>query len=186
VRVISTAIPDVRVLMPCRRTDARGYFVEAYNKRTLAEAGIAAEFVQDNHNFSVRRGTVRGLHFQVPPFAQAKLIRVVRGAIFDVALDLRPASTTFGRHVTNVITAADGQQLFVPEGFAHGLCTLEPDTEVIFKITNFHSPAHERGILWSDPALGIPWPVTEDEAVVSVKDRAQPGWRELLEAAGSL
>ena len=175
-RILPTAIPEVMLVLPQRREDERGYFVEAYSVRTLAELGIHAVFVQDNHAYSRRRGTIRGLHYQLAPHAQAKLVRVIRGAVFDVAVDLREGSPTFGRHVTNVLTAHRGEQLLVPEGFAHGICTLEPDTEVIFKVTAFHAPAHERGLLWNDPEIAIEWPVTANEAVVSRKDLAQPRW----------
>jgi dTDP-4-dehydrorhamnose 3,5-epimerase len=176
VRVVTTAIPDVKLLVPQRREDGRGYFVEAYSRQTLEALGIHMTFVQDNHAYSRRRGTVRGLHYQLPPHAQAKLVRVVRGAVFDVAVDVRTGSPTIGRHVTNVLTAEVGEQVFVPEGFAHGICTLEPDTEVIFKITAFHAPGYERGLLWSDPTLGIEWPVDANEAVMSPNDLAQPRW----------
>lgn len=175
-RVIATALPDVKVLVPERREDERGYVAEAYSRRALDAVGIHATFVQDNHAYSRRRGTVRGLHYQLPPHAQAKLVRVVRGAVFDVAVDVRRGSPTLGRHVTNVLTAAAGEQIFVPAGFAHGLCTLEPDTEVIFKVTAFFAPGYERGVLWSDPALGIEWPLHANEAVLSPKDMAQPRW----------
>lgn len=175
-RVITTALPDVKVLVPERREDERGYFVEVYSQRTLDALGIHATFVQDNHAYSRRRGTVRGLHYQLPPHAQAKLVRVVRGAVFDVAVDVRPGSATFGRHVINVLTAEAGEQLFVPEGFAHGVCTLEPDTEVIFKVTAFFAPGYERGLLWNDPTLAIRWPLHANEAVLSPKDLAQPRW----------
>jgi dTDP-4-dehydrorhamnose 3,5-epimerase len=185
VRVVATAIPDVKVLVPERREDARGYFAETYSRRTLDALGIHATFVQDNHAYSRRRGTVRGLHYQIPPHAQAKLIRVVRGAVFDVAVDVRADSATGGHYVTNVLTAQGGEQVFVPGGFAHGVCTLEPDTEVIFKITAFYEPAYERGLLWNDPALGIPWPVDAHEAVLSPKDLAQPRWSDAERVVGA-
>ena len=175
-RVTATAIPEVKLLVPQRREDARGYFVEAYSLRTLDALGITTTFVQDNHAYSRRRGTVRGLHYQLPPCAQAKLVRVVRGAVFDVAVDVRAGSPTLGHHVSNTLTAEGGEQVFVPEGFAHGICTLEPDTELIFKLSAFHAPACERGLLWNDPTLGIRWPVDANEAVLSPKDLAQPRW----------
>ena len=168
------AIADVKVLVPVRHGDHRGYFSEVYNKRLLAEAGIAIDFVQDNQSLSAERGTVRGLHFQVPPFAQAKLVRVVRGSVFDVAVDLRKGSPTFGRHVTVVLSAREGNQVLVPVGFAHGLMTLEPDTEIVYKVSDYFAPDHDLGILWNDPALAIDWPISEERAVLSEKDRRQP------------
>lgn len=187
-RVVATAIPDVKLLVPQRHEDERGYFVEAYSRRALDALDIHATFVQDNHAYSRRRGTVRGLHYQLAPHAQAKLVRVVRGAVFDVAVDVRLGSPTFGRHVTNVLTAQGGEQVFVPEGFAHGVCTLEPDTELIFKLSAFHAPGYERGLLWSDSTLGIAWPVDANEAVLSPKDLAQPRWPDaelFVEAPGA-
>ena len=173
------SISEVRLVVPDRFGDARGYFSETYNRRVFADAGIADEFVQDNHSLSGPVGTVRGLHYQLPPFAQAKLIRVVRGAVLDVAVDLRRGSPTFGRHVTATLSTANGHQLFVPVGFAHGFCTLEPDTEVLYKVSAFYSREHDRGVRWDDPALGIVWPVVAGEAVLSAKDAQAPKLREL-------
>ncbi|MGH7054149.1 MAG: dTDP-4-dehydrorhamnose 3,5-epimerase, partial [Stellaceae bacterium] len=143
--------------------------------------GIAVRFVQDNHSLSLQRGTVRGLHFQIPPFAQAKLVRVTRGAILDVVVDLRRGSPDFGRHVAAELSTAQWNQLFVPEGFAHGFCTIEPETEVTYKVNRPYSAAHDRGLLWNDPALGIPWPVSESEALLSERDRRHPPLAELPE-----
>ena len=168
------AIPEVRIIRPRRHGDARGFFSETWSRQALAEAGIELDFVQDNHAFSAEAGTVRGLHFQIPPYAQAKLVRVVRGAILDVAVDIRAGSPTYGRHVAAVISAAEWNQILVPVGFAHGLATLEPGTEVLYKVSAPYSPAHDKGLLWNDPALGIDWPVGEAEAIVSEKDRRQP------------
>ena len=173
-QIESLDIADVKVLVPRRHGDRRGYFSEVYNQRRLREADIEIDFVQDNHSLSAESGTVRGLHFQIPPFAQAKLVRVVRGSVFDVAVDLRRGSPSFGRHVTMVLSARVGNQILVPAGFAHGLMTLEADTEVVYKVSDYYDPDHDRGILWNDPALGIDWPLTEDKAVLSDKDRAQP------------
>lgn len=172
--ITELAIPDVKLLRPKKFGDHRGFFSETWNRRTLAAAGMDLDFVQDNQSLSADVGTVRGLHFQTPPFAQDKLVRVVRGAIFDVAVDLRRDSPTFGQHVSAVVSAAEWNQILVPVGFAHGFCTLEPDTEVIYKVTNYYSPAHDCGMLWNDPALGIAWPVAADQAVLSDKDRKQP------------
>ncbi len=148
-------IPDVKVLTPKKNGDHRGFFSEVYNRKTLAEAGIDITFVQDNHAFSAEKGVVRGLHFQIPPFAQDKLVRVVRGSVFDVAVDLRRGSPTYGQHVSVVLSAEAWNQILVPIGFAHGLMTLEPDTEVLYKVSNYYSAEHDKGLLWNDPALGI-------------------------------
>lgn len=173
------AIPDVMLLKPVRHDDARGFFSETYSRRALAEAGVDIDFVQDNHAHSALRGTVRGLHFQSPPRAQAKLIRVTRGAIFDVAVDLRHDSPTYGRHVTAEISAGTWNQILIPVGFAHGLCTLTDDTEVQYKVSDYYSPTHDLGVLWNDPDLGIAWPVAVDQAILSDKDKRQPRLAEL-------
>ena len=130
--------------------------------------------MQDNHAFSAAKGTVRGLHFQTPPFAQAKLVRVTRGAILDVAVDIRVGSPTYGKHTAAVISAAAWNQIFIPVGFAHGLVTLEPDTEVLYKVSNFYAPDHDKGLLWNDPALGIDWGIALIDAQLSAKDKVQP------------
>lgn len=179
--VVETRIPGVKILIPARHGDHRGYFSETYNRRGFADAGLDLDFVQDNESFSSARGTVRGLHFQVPPFVQDKLVRVVRGAILDVAVDLRAGSPTRGRHVAVPLSAGEPGQLLVPAGFAHGFCTLEPDTHLVYKITGYYSPAHDRGLLWNDPALGIDWPVAARDAILSERDRTWPalaalGW----------
>jgi len=167
-------IPEVKLITPRIFRDARGFFSETFNTRALAEAGIEGAFVQDNHALSARKGVVRGLHFQAPPHAQAKLVRVTKGAIYDVAVDIRQGSPRFGRHVAAVLSAENWDQMWVPAGFAHGYCTLEPDTEVIYKVTDYYSPQSERAIMWNDPALGIPWPVRPDEVQVSAKDTGNP------------
>ena len=174
ISITSLSIPEVRLVVPDRFGDDRGFFSETYSRRAFAAAGIADEFVQDNHSFSAGVGTVRGLHYQIAPFAQAKLVRVVRGAVLDVAVDLRRGSPTFGSHVHVTLSAADFRQLFVPAGFAHGFCTLEPETEVVYKVTAYYSREHDRGIRWDDPALGIAWPVSAEAAVLSAKDRSLP------------
>lgn len=172
--VVSLDIPDVKIIRPKKFGDHRGFFSETYTKKTFEAAGLHYDFVQDNQSLSAEVGTIRGLHFQLPPFAQDKLVRVVRGAILDVAVDIRKGSPTFGRHVSAVISAAEWNQILVPVGFAHGFCTLEPDTEVIYKVTNYYSPEHDRGLLWNDPDLGIDWPVTADKARLSDKDHKHP------------
>ena len=173
-RVEALNIPAVKILAPGKHGDDRGFFSETYNKKALAAASVRLEFVQDNHSFSAAKGTVRGLHFQTPPYAQDKLVRVTRGAIFDVAVDLRQSSPTYGRHVSATLSAAAWNQILVPIGFAHGLMTLEPNTEVIYKVSDYFAPEHDHGLLWNDPALGIEWPLAEHEAILSDKDRAQP------------
>jgi dTDP-4-dehydrorhamnose 3,5-epimerase len=167
-------ISEVLIIRPKRFLDVRGFFSEAYNKMLFARAGIDLDFVQDNQSFSANAGTVRGLHFQSPPYAQAKLIRAVKGRIFDVAVDIRKSSPTFGKYVSAEISAEEGNQILVPVGFAHGLCTLEPNTEVLYKVTNYYSPSHDLGIRWNDPAIGIDWPVDEANAHLSDKDRGLP------------
>lgn len=176
--VASLAIPDVRLIKPVRHGDRRGFFSETYNKQAFADAGIEVDFVQDNHSLSGTPGTLRGLHFQVPPHAQAKLLRVVRGAVFDVAVDLRWGSPTYGRHVSAVVSAEAWNQIFIPAGFAHGFCTLAPDSEVLYKVSDFYAPEAEQGLLWNDPDLGIDWP-PEAGAVLSERDRDWPPLREL-------
>lgn len=170
-KCLPTAIPDVKILIPQRHGDARGYFSETYNRRVLAEAGINVDFVQDNESLSAEVGTIRGLHFQTPPYEQAKLVRVLTGAIFDVAVDLRIGSPTYGQHVAVRLSAEEGNQLFIPAGFAHGLCTLESDTRVFYKVDRHYSAAHDAGIIWNDPDIGIEWPASADEAILSEKDR---------------
>jgi dTDP-4-dehydrorhamnose 3,5-epimerase len=178
-RIVPTAIPDVLLIVPDRFGDARGWFSETYRADALADAGVKDAFVQDNQSFSSLPGTVRGLHFQAPPAAQAKLVRVLAGAIYDVAVDLRRSSPTFGHHVALRLDAAAGEQLFVPVGFAHGFCTLEPDTMVAYKVTSYYRAELDRGLLWSDPALGVPWPVSAGDATLSAKDAAAPRLAEL-------
>jgi len=172
------AIPVVCLLAPKKHGDHRGFFSETYSKRAFAAAGIDADFVQDNHSLSAEPGTVRGLHFQTPPRAQAKLLRVVRGAVFDVAVDLRWGSPTYGRHVSAVVSAEAWNQIYVPAGFAHGFCTLEPATEVLYKVSDVYAPQAEGGLLWNDPDLAIDWPAAAG-AVLSERDRAWPRLRDL-------
>ncbi len=175
------AIPDVILLTPSRFGDHRGFFSETFSGRAAKEAGIEHEFVQDNHSMSQQRGVLRGLHCQLDPHAQGKLVRVVKGAIWDVAVDARHGSATFGQHVAVELSAANWQQLWVPPGFLHGFCTLEPDCEVIYKTTGYYDKASERGIIWNDPDLALPWPVAADEVVLSEKDVVLPRWSEMPE-----
>jgi dTDP-4-dehydrorhamnose 3,5-epimerase len=172
--VIAAEIGDVKIIKPVRHADSRGFFSETFREDHLKEYGIDAHFVQDNHSLSVHAGVLRGLHFQLPPFAQAKLVRVTAGAVFDVAVDIRRGSPTFGRHVALVISAAEWNQVFIPQGFAHGYLTLEPNTEFIYKVDNYYSAEHDRGLAWDDPALGIPWPRLSAELLLSDKDRRHP------------
>ena len=178
-RVVSLDIPDVKLLTPRIVWDDRGFFSETYRRTVLAETGVEAEFVQENHSLSVEPGTVRGLHFQVPPHAQGKLIRVTRGRIFDVAVDIRVGSPTYGQHVTSELSAANWTQVWMPPGFAHGFCAIEPNTEVVYKVTDYYAQVCERGLRWDDPALGIAWPVAADRARLSDRDRRYPGMSEL-------
>ncbi len=173
-RLEPTEIPDVLQLVPTRHEDARGHFAETYNRSVLREFGLTVEFVQDNLSHSVRHGTVRGLHFQVPPRAQSKLVRCSRGAILDVAVDLRVGSPTFGAHVTRILSAENMLQLFIPQGFAHGFCTLSPEAEVLYKVDCGYAPDCERGIRYDDPALAIDWRLGGGPAFLSDRDRTLP------------
>jgi dTDP-4-dehydrorhamnose 3,5-epimerase len=172
--VEKTGLEGVLSILPARFGDDRGYFSETYNRSAFHQIGVTSAFVQDNQSLSRDRATVRGLHFQIPPFAQAKLVRVLRGTICDVAVDLRRASRGFGKSAAVVLSAENGRQLFVPAGFAHGYCTLESDTEVLYKVDAPYSREHEKGLRWNDPALGISWPIAETEAVLLERDRFQP------------
>ncbi|CAN5715211.1 dTDP-4-dehydrorhamnose 3,5-epimerase [soil metagenome] len=165
------ALPEVLLITPKRHGDARGWFAETWSRRAFAEQGLDIDFVQDNHAFSGAAGTVRGLHFQAAPHPQAKLVRVVRGSILDVAVDIRTGSATYGKWVSATLTAQGGEQLLAPRGFAHGYCTLEPDTELAYKVDGLYAPETEGAILWNDPDLAIDWPAFAG-AVVSEKDKA--------------
>ena len=171
---MTLAIPDVRLLKPRRFGDSRGWFAETWSRRSLDVA-----FCQDNMSRSAEVGTVRGLHFQKPPLAQAKLVMVLKGRILDVAVDIRRASPTFGRHVAVELSAEEGNQLFIPRGFAHGFCTLEPGTEVMYKVDDFYAPETDAGIFWADPDLAINWPVRVDQAHLSPKDLGLPRLKDI-------
>jgi dTDP-4-dehydrorhamnose 3,5-epimerase len=164
----TTGLPGVLVLTPRVFRDARGFFLESYNRETLRDQGIDTLFVQDNHSRS-SQGTLRGLHFQLPPAGQVKLVRVVRGAIWDVAVDIRVGSPTFGQSAAAELSAENFRQLYIPSGFAHGFCVLTDEAEVLYKASHVYSPAHERGIIWNDVTLRVPWPMTEP--LLSDRDR---------------
>jgi len=168
------SIPDVRLFTPRRFGDHRGWFTETWSRRTLDIA-----FCQDNMSLSAEVGTIRGLHFQKPPHAQAKLVMVLKGAILDVAVDIRRASPTFGQHVAVELSAAAGNQLLIPRGFAHGFCTLEPGTQVMYKVDDFYAPESDAGIFWADPDLAINWPVRVDQAHLSPKDLGLPRLKDI-------
>ena len=177
--LLPTALPDVKVLKPKRFGDPRGWFCETFRLAWFEPLGLPREWVQDNHSLSGPVCTLRGLHYQLAPMAQAKLLRVLRGAILDVAVDIRRGSPTFGQHVVQELSAENGLQLCIPAGFAHGFVTLAPDTEVLYKVTEYYSPAHERGIRWDDPDLGIPWGLAAADARLSDRDRVHPALRDV-------
>ena len=179
IRIERTSIQEVFALFPPEFGDARGSFAETYNKRTFSTIGIELEFVQDNQSLSSNKGTVRGLHFQIPPATQTKLVRVLRGSVLDVAVDLRHGSPTYGKHVSHVLSEQNKAQFLVPEGFAHGFCTLEDDTIVLYKVSTYYSPSHERGLKWNDSALGIEWGISHTEALLAPRDREFPSLRDL-------
>jgi dTDP-4-dehydrorhamnose 3,5-epimerase len=165
-------LPDVVVIESTRHGDARGWFLESHKRSAFAAGGIAADFRQDNDSFSAEPGTLRGLHYQIAPFAQGKLVRVVSGQIFDVAVDIRSQSASFGQWVSIVLRDTDPKMLWIPEGFAHGFQTLAANTEVVYKTTAEYSAPHERGIRWDDPSLGIPWPIAR--AILADRDKGWP------------
>lgn len=174
VTIPDPAIPEVKLIRPRRHGDSRGFFVETYSRKALLPYGIDLVFVQDNHSRSATPGTVRGLHYQSPPFAQDKLVRCSAGRLLDIAVDIRRGSPTFGRHVAVELSAENGWQLLVPVGFAHGFATLDPGTDIQYKVSADYSPEHDRGLAWDDPALGIDWRIDPAKAVLSDKDRRQP------------
>jgi dTDP-4-dehydrorhamnose 3,5-epimerase len=175
----SFPIDGIKLIRPRRIADARGYFAATYVRSEFVAAGIDHEFVQDNESRSRTTATIRGLHFQIRPFAQTKLVRVLRGRILDAVVDLRRSSPSYGKHLAIELSEAAGEQLLVPAGFAHGFCTLEPETMVLYKVDNVYSAEHDRGVYWADASLGIEWPVAAVDAVVSERDRGLPKFREL-------
>jgi dTDP-4-dehydrorhamnose 3,5-epimerase len=174
-------IPELKLITPKRFGDDRGYFQEAWSEKRFRQNVQDIGFVQDNQSLSVSKGTLRGLHFQKPPFAQGKLVRVLRGAIADVVVDIRKGSPTYGKHISVRLDSKEGAQIWVPPGFLHGFCTLEENTEVFYKVTAYYSAAHDAGVLWNDPDLGIDWPVDARTVVLSDKDKMLPRLQELPE-----
>jgi dTDP-4-dehydrorhamnose 3,5-epimerase len=169
-----TNIPEVIIVLPKKFSDTRGYFMETFRADLFeAEAGPFA-FVQDNRSLSIEAGTVRGLHFQSDPRAQGKLVSCIAGALLDVAVDIREGSATYGKHVAIELSPENGIQLWIPPGFAHGFCTLKPNTMISYRVTDYYSAEHDRGLLWNDPELGIDWPVSAENAHLSEKDQKQP------------
>ena len=177
------ALPDVLLITPRRHGDARGWFAETWSRRAFEAAGLDLDFVQDNQSFNAETGTVRGLHFQMAPHPQTKLVRCLRGAILDVAVDVRPGSPTFGKWVSATLSAEGGEQLLVPRGFAHGFCTLTDNCEIAYKVDGLYAPQTEGGVLWNDPDLAIDWPVTADRAILSDKDKVLPRLKDMPQAA---
>lgn len=173
------SIPDVVLIHPRKHEDLRGFFCETFNGPQFEKAGLPSLYVQDNLSLSIRKGTVRGLHFQSAPYAQDKLIRVLKGSIFDVVVDLRKGSPFYGQHASVELSGNTLDQLYVPAGFAHGFCTLEDNTEVFYKVTKNYASAHDGGMAWNDPDLNIAWPVNEREAILSDKDKQLPRFRQL-------
>ena len=169
-QITALAIPEVKLIQCERFGDQRGFFSETYRKSALSDIGIDIDFVQDNHSHSASAGTVRGLHFQTPPHGQTKLVRVIRGRIFDVAVDVRRGSPTYGHYVSAELSATNGMQILVPVGFAHGLMTLDPDTEVLYKVCGPYAPDHDAGLAWNDPTIGILWPELKTAHILSSKD----------------
>ncbi|MFM9976296.1 MAG: dTDP-4-dehydrorhamnose 3,5-epimerase [Beijerinckiaceae bacterium] len=175
------ALSDLLLFTPKRHGDDRGVFAEVFREDVFQAHVPGMRLVQDNHSVSVLKGTIRGLHYQKSPRAQGKLVRVVRGSILDVAVDARSGSPTFGQHVAVTLSAENWQQLWIPAGFLHGFCSLSDGAEVLYKVSDTYSAAHDAAVLWNDPALGIAWPVTEDAAIVSEKDRKAPLFRDMGE-----
>ena len=177
-KILTTALPGVLILEPARYADARGFFSESWNRRRLADHGVEVDFVQDNHSLSIAAGTLRGLHFQTPPHKQAKLVRCGRGALFDVAVDIRHGSPTFGQWVGVELSFENGRQLLIPEGFLHGFVTRVPETEIVYKCSDYYAPDCDAAVRFDDPDLGIDWGLTAPP-ILSEKDAAAPRLRDL-------
>jgi dTDP-4-dehydrorhamnose 3,5-epimerase len=171
-KVIPTKLSDVFIIEPTVHYDERGFFMESFNLQEFKQNKFETNYVQDNHSLSMEAGVIRGLHYQLNPKAQTKLVRVISGAIFDVVVDIRKQSPTFGNWIGVILSESNKRQLFIPKGFAHGFCTIVPNTQVQYKVDNYYSPEHERGILWNDPALGIEWPTSNP--ILSEKDQKHP------------
>lgn len=178
ITVKELAIPDVKLLMPKLHKDDRGYVTEIVHEKQMAEVGLPIKFMQENQSMSLHKNTVRGMHSQQPPHAQAKLVRVLRGKIFDVAVDVRFGSKTYGQHVSAVLSSEDVTQMFVPVGFLHGFCTLEDNTVVLYKMSDFYAPGNEVGAIWNDPDLNIQWPIDASKAILSGKDEKLPAFKD--------
>ena len=179
-RVEELSISEVKIINTVKFSDSRGFFSEIYNKSEFLKAGITIDFVQDNHSYSCAEGVVRGLHFQLPPYAQDKLLRVIKGSLLDVVVDIRTHSPTYGQHVSKILSSENWNQILVPIGFAHGFMTLEADTEIIYKVSNYYSPENEAGILWNDPDLGIDWPSFNTETSILPRDHELPKLKDIL------
>jgi dTDP-4-dehydrorhamnose 3,5-epimerase len=165
--------------IPRKISDDRGYFSETFRSDIFADRAGPVDFVQENQSLSVRTGTIRGIHFQSHPAAQGKLVRCLAGKIFDVAVDLRSDSATYGRWLSTILTPEENNQLWVPVGFGHGFCTLEPNTVISYRVTNYYSPADDKGVAWNDPQIGVEWPLVADAETLSTKDRSQPSLSDL-------
>jgi dTDP-4-dehydrorhamnose 3,5-epimerase len=180
----ATSLNLPRIIVPKRYVDDRGWFSEIFHEERLYAAGIPGRFVQDNQSSSKRTGTLRGLHFQLPPAAQAKLVTVLRGRILDVAVDVRSGSPTFGKYVSTELSSDTGHQVYIPIGFAHGFLTLEDDVVVMYKTSDYYSPAHDSGICWNDPDVAFPWPLKDTNIITSEKDRQLPMLKEFVSPFG--
>jgi dTDP-4-dehydrorhamnose 3,5-epimerase len=180
-KITPLAIPDVKLIEPKIFEDNRGFFYESYSLRHFEEAGIKCQFVQDSHSLSKDIGIIRGLHFQLPPHAQAKLVRITKGRVWDVAVDLRKKSPTYGQHVSIELSSKTSSMLFLPIGFAHGFITLEANTEILYKMDAYYAPSHDAGIRWDDPDLAINWPINNNSPILSDKDMALPALKDIKE-----
>lgn len=178
--IIETELPGVLLIEPKKFGDHRGFFSETFKRSALVEAGVTSDWVQDNQSYSTQLGVVRGLHFQRAPHAQAKIVRVTRGAVLDVVVDIRRSSAHYGRHVAVELSAENWRQIYVPPGFAHGFCTLTEEVEALYKVDAPYAPELEGGLMWDDPDLAIAWPINADQAVLSERDRKWPAFRDFI------